>query len=89
MVGSDEDLGRSRRPGAEDRDGEAQVRYSVARRSGGQVTLCAVCTVHQETKSAGFLIEPQNQGQRVSRFGPQNWYLRFGDLGLKITTKVS
>jgi hypothetical protein len=26
---------------------------------------------------------------RVSRFGPQNWQLRFGDLDLKITTKVS
>jgi hypothetical protein len=22
---------------------------------------------------------------QVSRFGPQNWWLRFGDLGLKIT----
>jgi hypothetical protein len=30
MVGSDEELGRSRRPGAEDRDGQAEVRYSVA-----------------------------------------------------------
>jgi hypothetical protein len=26
---------------------------------------------------------------RVSQFGPQNWQLRFGDLGLKITTTVS
>jgi hypothetical protein len=26
---------------------------------------------------------------RVSLFGPQNWQLRFGDLDLKITTKVS
>jgi hypothetical protein len=42
----------------------AQVRYSVARRSRGQVTLCAVCTVHVETKSTSFLIEPQNQGRR-------------------------
>jgi hypothetical protein len=28
------------------------------------VTPCAVCTVHMETRGAGFLIEPQNQGQR-------------------------
>jgi hypothetical protein len=28
------------------------------------VTLCAVCTVHKETKNACFLVEPQNQGQR-------------------------
>jgi hypothetical protein len=24
----------------------------------------------------------------VSQFGPQNWQLRFGDLGLKITATV-
>jgi hypothetical protein len=28
------------------------------------VAPCAVCTVHVETRSAGFLVEPQNQGQR-------------------------
>jgi hypothetical protein len=38
----------------------AQVGYSVARRSGGQVTLCAVYTMHKETRSADFLVEPQN-----------------------------
>jgi hypothetical protein len=42
----------------------AQVGYSVAMRSRGRVASCAVCTVHVETRSAGFLIEPQNQGQR-------------------------
>jgi hypothetical protein len=26
------------------------------------VTLCVVCTMHEETRSAGFLVEPQNQG---------------------------
>jgi hypothetical protein len=41
----------------------AQVRYSVARRSRGRVAPCAVCTVHVETRSAGFLVEPQNQGR--------------------------
>jgi hypothetical protein len=40
----------------------AQVGYSVAERSRGQVVLCAVCTVHVETSSVGFLVEPQNQG---------------------------
>jgi hypothetical protein len=28
------------------------------------VTSCAVCTMHVETRSAGFLVEPQNQGRR-------------------------
>jgi hypothetical protein len=57
---------------------------------------CAVCTVHVETRSTRFLVEPQNKGRRfvsglaskpldrVFRFGPQNWQLRFGDLCLKI-----
>jgi hypothetical protein len=40
----------------------AQVGYSVAGRSRGRVAPCAVCTGHEETRSAGFLVEPQNQG---------------------------
>jgi hypothetical protein len=40
----------------------AQVGYSVAGRSRGRVAPCAVCTWHVETWSAGFLVEPQNQG---------------------------
>jgi hypothetical protein len=28
------------------------------------VVLCAVCTVHMETRSVGFLVEPQNQGRQ-------------------------
>jgi hypothetical protein len=40
----------------------AQVGYSVAGRSRGRVAPCAVCTWHTETRSAGFLVEPQNQG---------------------------
>jgi hypothetical protein len=63
--------------------------YSVVGRSGGKVTSCAVCTVHKETKSADFLVEPQNQGSRVSRFKPQNRQLRFGDLCIKVTVTVS
>jgi hypothetical protein len=43
----------------------AQVGYSVAGRSRDWVALCAVCTWHVETRSAGFLVEPQNQGLRV------------------------
>jgi hypothetical protein len=46
------------------RDDEAQVEYSVTERSRGRVMLCAVCTIHEETRSASFLIEPQNQGRR-------------------------
>jgi hypothetical protein len=33
------------------------------------VTLCAVCTVHKETRSVGFLVEPQNQGRRFLGLG--------------------
>jgi hypothetical protein len=40
------------------------VRYSVAGRSRGQVTLCVVCTVYVETRSVGFLVEPQNQDRQ-------------------------
>jgi hypothetical protein len=40
---------------------QAQVGYSVTERSGGRVTLCAVYTVHEEMRSVGFLVEPQNQ----------------------------
>jgi hypothetical protein len=41
-----------------------QVGYSVAGRSRGQVTPCAVCTVHMDKRNTGFLVEPQNQGRR-------------------------
>jgi hypothetical protein len=41
----------------------AQVGYSVVGRSRGRVALCKVCTWHVETRSAGFLVEPQNQGR--------------------------
>jgi hypothetical protein len=42
----------------------AQVGYSVPGQSRGQVVPCVFCTVHVETGSTGFLVEPQNQGQR-------------------------
>jgi hypothetical protein len=53
-----------------------------------------------ETRSVGFLVEPQNQGRgfvsglaskpvaTVSRFAPQNRQLWFSDLGFKITAMV-
>jgi hypothetical protein len=41
----------------------AQVGYSVAGRLRGRVAPCAVYTVYMETRNAGFLIEPQNQGR--------------------------
>jgi hypothetical protein len=41
----------------------AQVGYSVVGRSRGRVAPCAVCTWHVETRSVGFLVEPQNQGR--------------------------
>jgi hypothetical protein len=85
------------------------------------VTLFVIYTMHKETRSAGFLVEPQNQGRwfglktiqticqwfglkttgmvspgltsklvvTVSRFGPQNRQLWFGDLDLKINMTVS
>jgi hypothetical protein len=42
----------------------AHISYSVAGRSRSQVVLCAVYTVHVETRSVDFLLEPQNQGLR-------------------------
>jgi hypothetical protein len=35
-----------------------QVGYSMAGRSEGQVTSCAVYTVHKEMRSMDFLVEP-------------------------------
>jgi hypothetical protein len=73
-----------------------QVGYSVTGRSGGRVTPCVVCTVHVEMRSAGFLVEPQNQGRQfgsglatkpLGLFSPglaSNQWLRFQGLGLKI-----
>jgi hypothetical protein len=47
-------------------DGQAQVGYTVAEQSRGRVTLCAVYTVHKETRSVGFLVWHQNKGQLFS-----------------------
>jgi hypothetical protein len=56
-------------------DGQAQVGYSVVGRSRGRVMLCAVYTVHKETRRVGFLVQPQNQGQRFLPVWPQNRWL--------------
>jgi hypothetical protein len=59
----------------------AQVGYSVTERSRGRVAPCAVYTVHVETRSACFLVEPQNQGRRfVSGLAskPLGQFLWFG-----------
>jgi hypothetical protein len=73
----------------------AQVRYSMVGRSRSRVALCAVYTIHMKTSSAGFLVEPQNQGLqfvsdlaskplgRFSPVWPQNWWRQFSGLGLK------
>jgi hypothetical protein len=68
----------------------ALVGYSVAGRSRGRLAPCAVCTWHVETRSAGFLVEPQNQGGggfpglglKTGSSGLVIW-------GLKITATVS
>jgi hypothetical protein len=39
-----------------------QVGYSVAGRSRGWMTPCAVCTMHMEMRNADFLLESENQG---------------------------
>jgi hypothetical protein len=68
----------------------AQVGYSVVGRSRGRVASCAVCTWHVGIRSAGFLVEPQNQGGggffglvlKTGNSGLVIW-------GLKITATVS
>jgi hypothetical protein len=60
MADSDEYRGKSKRPDEYRAGIVAQDGYSVAERSGGRVTPCAVCTVHVKTRSVSFLVEPQN-----------------------------
>jgi hypothetical protein len=59
----------------------AQVGYSVAGLSRGRVAPCVVCTWHVETRSVGFMVEPQNQGRRfVSGLAAKQlgWFSPFG-----------
>jgi hypothetical protein len=59
-----------------------QVGYSVAGRSRDRVAPCAVRTWHVETRSAGFLVEPQNQGRRFVSGLASKPLRRFLGLGL-------
>jgi hypothetical protein len=63
----------------------AQVGYSVAGRSRGRVAPCVVCTWHVETRSMGFLVEPQNQGGG----GFPGLSLKTGSFGLVIWASKS
>jgi hypothetical protein len=88
MACSDDDHGRSRRPGVEDQrwSHRSGTRWPGSR---GRVAPCEVGTCHVETRSVGFLVDPQNQGRRfvsdltskpLGRFSPiypQNWLRRF------------
>jgi hypothetical protein len=60
-----------------------EVRYSVAGRSRGRVAPCAVCTWHVETRSTGFLVEPQNQGRRFVSGLTSKPLRQFSLVGLK------
>jgi hypothetical protein len=77
MACNDKNRCRSRRPGAEDRGWSHR---SGTRWPGSRVVPCAVCTRHVETRSAGFLVEPQNQGGG----GFPGLGLKTGDSGLVI-----
>jgi hypothetical protein len=54
-----------------------------------RVMLCAIYTVHKETRCTCFWVWPQNQGRQFLPIWPQNRQLQFGILGLKITVIVS
>jgi hypothetical protein len=61
-----------------------QVRYSTVGRLRGRVALCAICTVHVETRSVGFLVVPRNQGRRyVSCLASKPLRRFLIDLGIK------
>jgi hypothetical protein len=61
-----------------------QVGYLVAGRLRGRVMLYAVCTVHEETRSAGFLVEPQKHWDDFLQFGLKIGGDSFLWFGLKI-----
>jgi hypothetical protein len=61
MACNDENHGRSRRPGAEDRGWSYR---SGTRWPDDRVTPYMVCTMHVDTRSKSFLVETQNQGRR-------------------------
>jgi hypothetical protein len=88
-MGSNEDRGKSRRPGREDPGCSSTGRVLDGRtieRSGD-----TVCSLHhpQGGEEHGFLGLASKPRLTVFWFGPQNRQLRFGDLGHKITVMIS
>jgi hypothetical protein len=84
MAGSDKDLSRSRRPGAEDRRWSSTGQVlggQTIRRSGD--TVC-ICVVYKETRSAGLLVWPQHQCHRLPCLD-----LKIGSSGLVIWASKS
>jgi hypothetical protein len=79
---------------------QAQVRYSMARRSRSRVTLCGVCTVHKGDEERRFLglaskprstVSPDLASKLVATVlivWPQNHSLGFPSLGLKTAAAV-
>jgi hypothetical protein len=61
----------------------AQIGYLMVGRSGGQVTLGVIYTVHEETRSVGFLVEPQTKVDGLSVVWPQNHWDKFLQFSLK------
>jgi hypothetical protein len=63
---------------------------TVTGRSRVRVAPCAVCTCHVETRSANFLVEPQNQGRRfVSGLASKPAATVFSCLASKLVATVS
>jgi hypothetical protein len=53
------------------------------------MTLCAVYTMHKETRSVGFLVQPQNQGRFISGLASKSVMIVFSDLASKPVAMVS
>jgi hypothetical protein len=88
MAGSNEDLGRSRGPGAQDR-GWSNTGWVLGVRTiekSGDV-VCGLDLAQGDEEC--FLGLGSKSRSTVSRFVPQNRQLQFGDLCLKITVTVS
>jgi hypothetical protein len=69
MTGNNDDLDRSSRSDADDREWSNTGQILMAERSGGRVTPYVICTMHKETRNASFLVCHQNQGRRFPGLG--------------------